>query len=389
MINPFDEKIDRRNRYSVKYDFYDKYGKSPDHLPMWVADMDFRSPPEILDALREMADYGVFGYSHMSENYKNAIGSWFRNRFDWEVPMDGILQIPNIMFGIASLLNCLSKKGDSVLIQEPVYHPFREVVQENDRNLVVNELVYKNGRYEIDFEDLEDRIRKNRVKIFLLCSPHNPVGRVWTREELEQIGAIMLRNRVFVVSDEIHADLVYPGSKHRVFASLGKELQRNCAVCSSPTKTFNIPGLHTANLFISDPEIYRRMEKEVLRYFYYGISLPGLIAAEKAYTCCGAWKDELLIYLEENIRFVSNSLKELGDKIDPIRPEATYLLWLDCRKMDLSDHDLDRFFSEKAGLWLSPGTEFGQGGSGFMRMNLATARSNLQEAVRRIANALS
>lgn len=389
MINPFDETIDRTNRYSVKYDFYNQYGKSEDLLPMWVADMDFRAPPEVRNALKEMADYGVLGYSYMSEKYKNAIGKWYREQFHWDVPREGILQIPNIMFGIAAVLNALTEKGDSVLIQEPVYHPFREVVLENGRNLVVNELIYDQGKYEINFDDLEDRVQKNAVKVFLLCSPHNPVGRVWTQNELERIAEIMFRHNVLVVSDEIHADLVYPGSKHHVFASLGEEFRMKSILCSSPTKTFNLPGLHAANLIISDPKIYHRMEKEILRYFYYGIGLPGLIATERAYSCCGAWKDDLLLYLAGNIQYVMNALKSMGDRIDPVKPEATYLLWLDCRKMNLSDADLDRFFTEKAKLWLSPGTDFGQGGSGFMRMNIATSRTNLKEAIHRIRSSLN
>ena len=384
----FDEIIDRRNTGSLKYDFAVKRGKPADVLPLWVADMDFRVPPCVTRALEERIRHGIYGYSEPSEAYFTALEKWFSSRHGWQIRPEWLIKTPGVVFALCAAVRALTQKGDAVLIQQPVYYPFTESIVDNGRKLVVNELVRSGGKYSVDFEDFERKITENDVRLFILCSPHNPVGRVWTREELTRMGEICRKHRVFVVSDEIHADFTYPGHRHIVFASLGPEFAQNSMICTAPTKTFNLAGLQISNIFIPNQEVRRKIRREIGRAGYSQANVMGLIACRAAYEEGAQWLDALKEYLTENLSFVRGFLRERLPEIRLTEPEGTYLIWLDCSALGLSDRELDRLMTEKAKLWLDAGPVFGQGGSGFQRINIACPRSILEEAFRRLEAAV-
>ncbi len=382
----FNEIINRQNTGSIKVDFNKEYGKPDGLIPLWVADMDFRSPPEVQAAIRYVANHGVFGYTHSKPGYFEAIAYWFKKNFEWRIDPEWIVQTPGVMFTIGLAIRALVPEQRSVMIQEPVYYPFRQIVRENKRQLIVNQLVLENGSYTVDYEAFEKDIVENRVKMFLLCSPHNPIGRVWRKEELLKMGRICIKHNVLIVSDEIHADIIYPGRHHRIFATLGTEFAADTLICTSPSKTFNMPGLQVSNTFISNRFLRERINAEKRKLFYFELSSVALAATEAAYRFGQFWHDELVGYLTGNLDVVEKGLA--GTKIKLIHPEGTYLLWLDCRELGLTDDQLDLFFT-KAGLWLHRGILFGNGGSGFMRMNIASPRPVIQNAVERIKTYLA
>lgn len=384
----FDSELNRWETGSVKYGFHEMLGKPKDAIPLWVADMDFASPPAVREALRKRAEYGVFGYSYATDAYYEPLLAWYRKRYGWAPERDWDQQIPGVMFGIAVAIRAVTAEGDAVLIQQPVYPPFEEAIRANGRKVVVNELVLENGRYLVDFDMLERQIIRENVKLFLLCSPHNPVARVWTEGELRRLGEIAFQHGVKVISDEIHADFALFGNRHLLFPSLGEEFRKNSALCTSPSKSFNLMGLQTANIWTADPDWRRAIQAECLRFHWFGINVAALEASAAAYRFGADWFEDLSRYLEENIRFVTRRLEEMESEVRPATQEGTYLMWLDCRKLGLSDRDLDRFFSEKARLWLNPGITFGRGGSGFMRLNVASPRAVLQRAMDQLEQAL-
>lgn len=381
----FDTVYDRRVPGDIKYEAID--GKT-DVIPMWIADMDFKCLPAVTEALSGAAEYGIFGYAVADERYDQAVASWYKKRMDWEIDPAEILKMPGVMFAIAAAIRALTEPQDSVLICQPVYYPFATIVKANDRRLVVSELTLKNGHYEIDFDDFEKRITQNRVKLFLLCSPHNPVGRVWTKEELLEIGRICLKHDVIIVSDEIHSDFVYPGYRHIPIASLSDALAERCITCTSPTKTFNLAGLQAANIVIPNDKLRRKVYKAGLATGYSRPNTMAVEATKAAYLGGEEWLDALRSYLWENISLVDTFCKESGGKISLIRPEGTYLLWLDCRSLGLTSDELEQLFLRKAKVRLHNGAIFGAGGSGFMRMNVACPRSVLKEALERTAQAI-
>ena len=385
MASVFDEIVDRSNTDSVKYMFWQGEGSA---IPMWVADMDFKAPPEVSQALARVARHGVFGYTDADQSYERAACEWMRHNFGWAAKPDWNVRTPGVVFALAAAVRGLTDEGDAVLIQQPAYYPFMDVVNVNNRRLVVNELQLRGGRYEIDFEDFEEKIRANGVKLFILCSPHNPVGRVWTREELARMGEICLKYGVTVASDEIHADFVYSGFRHTVFADAAPPALRDkIIVCTAPSKTFNLAGLQTANIFIENGKLRDAFSREILRTGYGQLNAMGLAATKAAYTHGQAWRDEMVAYLEESVNYVEETLA--GTKIKLIRPEGTYLLWMDCRALGMDDDDLAEFFTEEASLWLHAGVTFGESGSGFMRMNIACPRSVLERAMGNVRRALA
>jgi len=385
MKSLFDEEINREHCGAVKYDFRKNFGKPADVIPLWVADLDFRAPSCVSDALKELADFGVFGYTQAQESYFEALTGWFQSRFGWDARAEWQYTIPGVMFGVAAAIRALTHEGDAILIQEPVYFPFREIVLNNQRKLVVNELKPdENGRYAIDFEAFERQLVTENVKIFLLCSPHNPVARVWTTDELRLLGTLCLRHGVKLISDEIHADFALFGNRQTLFPTLGPEFEENCILCTSPSKTFNLMGLQTANLWIPNPTWRKAVIRECLRFEWFGISSTAYAASTAAYRSGGEWLAELKSYLEGNVRFVTERLAGMNAKIRVTPHEGTYLVWLDCREMGLTDDELDAFFTHKARLWLHRGVTFGRGGSGFMRMNVGTPRSVLERAMEQI-----
>ena len=391
----FDTVIDRRHTKSVKYDFFVKYGlakhgdDSNGILPLWIADMDFKTSSFVQDALIRSAEHGIFGYSETQEDYFRILQDFYRRRHNYEIESPRwVLKTPGVMFAIAMAVKAFTNVGDAVLIQQPVYMHFVDVIENNEREVVSNDLVYgEDGRYHIDFEDFEKKIVENNIKLFLLCSPHNPVCRVWTREELLLLGEICLRHHVIVVSDEIHNDFVFEGT-HTVFGSLSEELADISVVVTAPTKTFNLAGVQISHTFVKNLTLRRALRRQINATGYGQVSIQGIVSAEVAYSKGDIWLDALLKYLKGNIeyteRFVHENLK--GVKLVPM--DATYLAWLDFNGTGLTTEQVDDLVLHKARLWLNSGTKFGKAGAGFQRLNLACPRSTLVEALERLKVAL-
>ncbi len=381
----FDKVTDRRGTNSLKYDFAVERGKPKGILPLWVADMDFPVAEEITQGLKRAVNHGIYGYSEAKDSYFQAVADWMSRYHGWEVQKEWLVKTPGVVFAIAAAIRAFTKEGDGVLIQNPVYYPFREVIEDNDRRLVDNTLVEENGGYTMDLEDFERKILENRVKLFILCNPHNPVGRVWTREELSAVAEICLKHGVLVISDEIHHDFVYPGYEHTVFATIDDRLKDVTITCTSPSKTFNLAGLQVSNIFIANEALRKQFCKEIARTGYSQLNTLGLVACECAYRGGGEWLAELKQYLKGNLEYVREYLKEKLPKVHIVEPEGTYLLWLDFRELGLSGRELENLIVNQAGLWLDAGDIFGACGEGFERVNIACPRAILKEALDRLA----
>lgn len=381
----FDAVHSRIGTGSIKYEQNTKTS-TQGIIPMWIADMDFKIPPAVENALISSADHGIFGYTMTDTEYDDLITAWYKKRMSWQIRPGWILKAPGVMFAIAASIQALTNPGDAVLICQPVYYPFAKIVSANNRKLIVSELKLNNGKYEIDFADLEEKIATNSVKIFLLCSPHNPVGRVWSKDELILIGQICTKHDVIIISDEIHSDFIFDG-QHTPIASLSEEIADRTITCTSPTKAFNLAGLQAANIIISNERLLRKVRKASLATGYSNLNTMAIAATKAAYRDGEEWLDELLSYLKGNYDVLKDAFPENGE-ISLIHPEGTYLAWLDCRKLGLTDSELDDFFINKAGVQLHLGSIFGTGGNGFVRMNIACPRSILFEAVTRIKNAI-
>ena len=383
----FDEIIDRRNTSCLKYDFAAERGYPADILPFWVADMDFRAPAPVISAIKERADHGIFGYTQVKDDYFTVLQNWFRTRHDWTVGRSDLIITPGVVFAIANAIRAFTKKGDAVLIQQPVYYPFANMIRQNERVLVDSPLRLIEGHYEIDFEDFEQKIIEHSVKLFILCSPHNPVGRVWTRAELEQLAAICLRHNVIVIADEIHEEFVRPGFRHIPFASLSEEAAAITVTCTSPSKTFNLAGLQISNIFIRNAQLRRRFKEELGRTGYDEPNTLGLTGAKAAYEHGAEWLTQLLAYIEENYARTKSFLAAHLPKVKIIEPEGTYLLWLDFSAYGLTDEALNEKIIRDAHLWLDDGPIFGAGGSGFQRINIACPWATLETGLQNLAKA--
>ena len=380
----FDTVIDRKGTRSLKYDFAVRRGKPKDVLPLWVADMDFQTSSYITDALEDMVKHGVFGYSESEEHYFGAVQNWMERHYNWHVKESWMTKTPGIVFALAMAVKAYTQENDTVLIQPPVYYPFKEVVEDNHRRLVNNTLVLGgDGTYTIDYEDFEKKIIEENVKLFILCNPHNPVGRVWTKEELERLGDICLKHGVFVVSDEIHADFVFE-RKHTVFSEVKEAYRDISMICTSPSKTFNIAGLQISNIFISNPEKATAFRRQVAAAGYSQVGLPGLVACEAAYLHGDEWLEGVLAYIKANAEFTRAYLQEHLSRVKMTKLEGTYLVWLDFRDYGLTDKELDEKILNQAGLWLDSGAVFGKCGEGFQRINIACPRKTLQQALDRL-----
>lgn len=380
----FDTVIDRKGTRSLKYDFAVRRGKPKDVLPLWVADMDFQTSSYITDALEDMVKHGVFGYSESEEHYFGAVQNWMERHYNWHVKESWMTKTPGIVFALAMAVKAYTQENDAVLIQPPVYYPFKEVVEDNHRRLVNNTLVLGgDGTYTIDYEDFEKKIIEENVKLFILCNPHNPVGRVWTKEELERLGDICLKHGVFVVSDEIHADFVFE-RKHTVFSEVKEAYRDISMICTSPSKTFNIAGLQISNIFISNPEKATAFRRQVAAAGYSQVGLPGLVACEAAYRHGDEWLEGVLAYIKANAEFTRAYLQEHLPRVKMTKLEGTYLVWLDFRDYGLTDKELDEKILNQAGLWLDSGAGFGKCGEGFQRINIACPRKTLQQALDRL-----
>ncbi len=384
----FDRIIDRKNTRCLKYDFAVKRGMPEDVLPLWVADMDFETSSYIEDALTERVQEGIFGYSDVQTPYFEIIRDWMIRHHDWEPQEKWLIKTPGVVFALAMAVKAYTDPGDKVLLQQPVYYPFSEVITDNGREVVSNDLVLtEDGTYKIDFADFEQKIIANGIKLFLLCSPHNPVGRVWTKEELERIGDICVKHGVTVVSDEIHNDFIWEGT-HTVFAGIKKEFADISVTCTSPSKTFNLASMLISNIFIPNQILRRKFRKEMDQAGISQLSVLGLVATEAAYAHGDEWYAAMKNYVRDNIAFARAYVEENLPGVRMIDTQGTYLIWLDFRQTGLTVEQLDHKIIYEAGLWLDSGKIFGKTGEGFERINVACPRAVLQEALDRIRGIL-
>lgn len=385
----FDQVIDRRNTNSLKYDFAAERGRPEDVLPLWVADMDFRAPEPVLDSLRRAVEHGIFGYSEVKANYFDAVSGWFLNRFGWQPRPEWLVKTPGVVFALAMAVQALTKPGEGVLIQPPVYYPFFSVIRDNGRRIVENTLVYRDGRYSIDFADFERSIVEQDVKLFLLCSPHNPVGRVWTLEELRRMGEICRAHGVYVVSDEIHCDFAFPEHPHHIFLQAVPEWSEHTIVCTAASKTFNLAGLQVSNIWIPDAQIRGRFTRQIDRCGYSQLNTLGLVATQAAYSDGARWLEQCQAYLRGNLDFLRSFLVERLPQIRLVEPEGTYFAWLDCSGLGLCRQELNEWIINRARLWLDAGHIFGRSAGLFQRIVLACPRATLRQALEQLERAVA
>ncbi|WP_163579403.1 MalY/PatB family protein [Gracilibacillus saliphilus] len=386
MTFSFDKKIERRNTRAVKWDLVKSLYGSEDVLPMWVADMDFEVPPAVKNALTERAQHGVFGYTYTDNALQNTITDWLEYKHDWKVKSASILYSPGVIATLYMAIQTFTDKGDKVLIQTPVYPPFYDIVKNHDRELVTNSLVVQENRYEIDFVDFEAKLKQG-VKVFILCNPHNPVGRVWTQAELEKIVALCKKYNVMIFADEIHADLVYHPNKHVPIAKIDEDMEEQIITCMSPTKTFNLAGLQVSYAIIANKQKRDALEKTFHKQGMHILNTMGITALDAAYNNGREWLEQLLEQLQTNIDYVANTFAD-HPKVKVFRPEGTYLIWLDFSKLELSQDELKEFLQTRAQVGLNDGASFGEEGTGFMRMNIACPLDIVKEGTTRIKNAL-
>lgn len=384
----FDEVIERRGTDCAKYDAYKEHGYRENILPLWVADMDFRAPECVMEALHKAVDHGIFGYSIQSDRYFPGVENWFASRFSWEIEKEWLVQTPGVVFALSAAVRATTQIGDNVLVMPPVYYPFYRVIEDNARNIVKSELNYENGGYTMNFADIEEKIIQHNVKTLIFCSPHNPVGRVWTVEELQTLGAICKKHNVAVISDEIHCDFAFPEYPHTPFVKACPEMADNTVVCTAPSKTFNLAGLQVSNILIPGETLRSRFQRELDIAAYHGINRLGAVAATAAYEEGGQWLDDCKAYMRENLSYVRNFLATRLPKIKLVEPEGTYLVWLDCSGLGLSKEELDNLMIHKANLWLDAGSIFGDCAEQFQRIVLACPRSTLEKAMEQLANAV-
>lgn len=384
----FDTVIDRKNTSSLKYDFAEKRGMPADILPLWVADMDFQISSYIQKAVIEQAAHGIYGYSEPGEEYFEAVSSWMKRRHGWEVKPEWLVKTPGVVYALAMAVRAFTNVGEGILIQQPVYYPFSGVILDNKRKVVNNALILgEDGSYKMDYEDFEKKIEQENVRLFFLCNPHNPVGRVWSRQELETIGDICYKHHVIVISDEIHSDFVWQG-KHQVFADIKEEYREMTVTCTAPSKTFNIAGLQASNIFVSNAKLRHQLKKQIDASGYSQLNSVGLAACEAAYRHGEEWYQAVSKYIKNNIDYMQEYLKEKIPEIKMRAPEGTYLVWLDFRGLGLSENELENLIVKKAGLWLDGGTMFGDAGRGFQRVNAACPRVILETALNKLEKAV-
>ena len=383
----FDKIIDRTNNFSAKWSEMNKNFGTNNLLPMWVADMDFLTAPCVMEALKDRLEQGIFGYTTRPSSYNESIVNWLDNRFSWKINQEWLMFSPAVITSISLLIQNLTQKNDKIMIQEPVYSPFHSIVESNERNLVISPLVkLDDGSYVMDYEDIEAKIKD--VKVFILCNPHNPVGRVWTREELTRLGEICLKHNVLVISDEIHSDIILKNHKHTPFASISKEFRENTITCMAPTKTFNLAGLQSSFLVISNPYYYEVMDKAFSILDIKRNNAFSLVATEAAYNYGEDWLYELIKYIEDNVDFAIDYIKNHMPQLKVKKPEGTYLLWVDFSNLNVDKKDLKNALINKGRIALSDGSSFGIGGAGYYRINLACPRSMVLEGLKRIEFAI-
>jgi cystathionine beta-lyase len=386
----FDTVINRYKTKCLKYDFAKKRGYREDVLPLWVADMDFKSSSYIEQAIVDQAKHGIYGYSNIQEGdgFFEAVKGFMKRHHDWDVDGKWHVHSPGVCFAIANAIRAYTNIGDSVIICQPVYYPFSNIITQNNRKLVVNELLYDgNGEYSIDFDDFERKIVKNQVKLFILCNPHNPVGRVWTKDELLKLGEICKKHSVLVFSDEIHFDFIWE-ARHNIFQEVSDDFKEFTITATSASKSFNLAGLQQANIFIANKKLKDRFK---MMYEVSGLDEPnlmGLVATEAAYKYGDEWLFAVKKYIKENLAFAKKYIEENLPGVRLVKTEGTFLLWLDFTACGIDPLKIDDLIINKANLWLDSGRIFGKSGIGFQRINIACSRATLYEALDRIKNCL-
>ncbi|GAU76567.1 MalY/PatB family protein [Fusibacter sp. 3D3] len=387
-MSKFDEKVNRINTSSVKYEEMDlKFGRA-DLMPFWVADMEFKAPQFMLDALKERVNHGIFGYTKRMPEYYDAVANWLDKRHGVVIQKSDLEYGPGVVFLLNMMIRLFTKPGEKILIQSPVYYPFKAIIEKNRRVVTDNVLVLNGDRYEIDFEDLRQKAQDPDCTMMLLCSPHNPVGRVWKEAELLKIAHICKENKVLLISDEIHFDLVYKPAVHYSLGKLGPEFDENVIVCTAPSKTFNIAGLHSAYCLIKNSDMMKTYREELGLLDLNRSNVFSRELTQVVYEQGASYVDELLAYIESNIIFAKHYIEKHIQEIKPMPMEATYLMWIDCKTLGLSNEALDDLFINKAKLALDSGYWFGDSGEGFMRLNLACPKSMLEEGLMKLSNAV-
>ncbi len=381
----FDTIIPRRGTNSYKWDTPEEEGV----LPMWVADMDFRTAPAIVDALSRRVKHGIFGYTKVPDAYYDAVVRWFDSRHHWQIDPRWMIYTSGVVPALSAIIKALTEPGDKVIVQTPAYNCFFSSIRNDGCELSANNLVYRGGRYTIDFDDLEAKAADPQAKLLLLCNPHNPVGRVWTREELLRIGEICLRHGVMVVADEIHCELTYEGHDYTPFASLSDEFLQHSVTCISPSKAFNLAGLQIANIVAADDAVRRRIDRAININEVCDVNPFGVIATIAAYGEGGAWLDALRKYLWENYEYLRRFFAERLPQYPVLPLEGTYLVWIDCRASGLDSDAVTERLQEQQRLMVNPGTMYGPGGEGFIRLNIACPRTQLANGLERMARVLS
>lgn len=384
----FDEIIDRKNTNAVKVERCKALFGTEDVLPLWVADMDFRTPEFILDAIRERLEHPILGYTMMPSDFYPLFQKWVYEHHGWELKRSWLGFVRGIVPGLSFAVQSLTDVGDEVIVQPPVYYPFFNVVKHNDRQLVFNQLKEEDGKFVMDLEDLEQKIT-DKTKLIILCNPHNPGGRVWTREELVRFAAVCQRKNITVVSDEVHADMVLPGNtKHTPFATVSEWAADNTLTFMAPTKVFNMPGLISSSYIVQNSELRKRFTDHLEVSEMNTGNLFAYIGAIACYEHGESWRIEMLDYVKRNIDFVVQFLSENIPSIKPMIPEASFLIWLDCSRLAMSTDDVHQFFAQKAGLGLNKGTIFGDGGENHLRLNVACSRLIVQQAMEQLKAAI-
>ncbi|MFA1822514.1 MalY/PatB family protein [Virgibacillus oceani] len=384
----FSELHNRKNTRSVKWDMLEPVFQTSDVLPMWVADMDFKAPEAVNNALIKRADHGIYGYTIIDDDVETAIVNWLERRHGWKIDQKWLTFSPGVVTSLHMAIQAFTEPNDKVLVQTPVYGPFYNVIESHQRELVRNELVYKDTYYTIDFQDFEEKL-KTGVKAFILCSPHNPVGRVWKKEELEEMARLCLKYDVLIISDEIHADLVLAGNKHIPIASLSEEIAENTITMMAPSKTFNLAGLQASFIVTENKDKRLRLQEFLGKQGFHMLNTMGNAAIEAAYNHGEEWLDELLTVIDDNKKHVMEMFAKNTPELKVINAEGTYLLWIDCNGLNMDNKQLKKFMIEKAKVGLNAGIEYGDEGGQFMRMNLACPKSTVEEGVKRIVDAVA
>ena len=385
----FDKTVNRKGTGCFKWDGHSHMGVPEDVIPLWVADMDFEILPQVTEAIRERAAHEVYGYSMPMASYYKSVSGWMKRRHNWDIMEEWIVTVPGVVPGVNLAISTFTEKGDGVMIQKPVYHPFTNAILGSGRKLVNNSLILENGRYVIDLEDFRRKLVDHDVKLFILCSPHNPVGRVWTQDELKAMADICLEHNVIIISDEIHQDLAFPGNRHYPLPSINAAYNENTIVCTAPSKTFNLAGLQASNIIIPNPDLRAKYTETASCWGLAKLNTFGVIACEAAYTHGDQWLDQAMAYVESNSNFVKNFIDNRLPKIKLIEPQGLFLLWLDFNGLGLTLKELEQFILRDAGLWLIQGCIFGEEGTGFVRLNIACSRALLTTALEQLEAALN